>query len=179
MPRRPRLGLTPFFLKANTFSLSASLRFGLIGGIAVAAFYGAVYAIDKALFIHPAVQWGGVVIYVAFMYAAGRADVAQHGASRDFRELTRPPFVVFILINLAFWLLSYSLHLADPDLLRMEADVQIAHYEAKLREGLDPQEANKLREQIRFLRREGMSLPLGHVFLRMAYGAIGGFMLSA
>lgn len=120
-----------------------------------------------------------MVVYIAFMYAAARADVSRHGVARDFRELTRPPFITFLLINLAFWLLSYSLHLADPQLLQMEANIQIAHYEAQLKQGLDPQEANKLREQIRFLQKEGMSLPLGHVFLRMALGAIGGFMLSA
>ena len=43
----------------------------------------------------------------------------------------------------------------------------------------DPQEANKIREQIQYLEKDGMSLPLGPVLLQMCLGAIGGFALAA
>ena len=94
--------------------------------------------------------------------------------------MLRTPFVVFLLINLMYWLFYYSLHLADPELLKMETALQVGHLKSQLDAGLgDPQEANKIREQIQYLEKDGMSLPLGPVLLQMCLGAIGGFALAA
>ena len=156
------------------------VRYGLSGGIVVIFYYALLYFAKKDLFLHPWLQWAGMAIYLLFMYRAAKEDCAEFGTQRDFRAILRTPFVAFLLINLLYWLFYYSLHLADPALLQMEAAVQVKYLKDQLAAGTgDPQQSNQLREQIQYLEQSGMALPLGHVVLRMGLGALGGFGLSA
>jgi hypothetical protein len=156
------------------------IRYGVLGGLAVVLYFFIFYYAQKSLFIHPLVQWASMGIYLACMVQAARADFALHGVERDFRLLTRTPFLVFILVNLAYWLFYYSIHLADPELLSMETQVQLSALQQQLSDGVgDPDQANFIREQIQFLQKEGMSMTLGPVLMHMARGAIGGFGLAA
>jgi hypothetical protein len=117
------------------------------------------------------------------MYKAAQDDYAQQGVARDFRALLRTPFIAFLLINLFYWLFYYAIHLADPGLLQMELDMQLAYMKGQLSSGVgDPQQANQLREQVAELERAMANpapQPLGPVVMRMAVGAIGGAALSA
>jgi hypothetical protein len=156
------------------------IRYSLLGSVLVIAYFALFYRMDKTLFIHPGIQWVSLLIYVAVMYAVARADVAANGADRDFRSLLRAPFIAFLLVNLAYWLFYYSLHLADPELVQMETAVQVAHLREQLSKGTgDPQQANQLREQLQAFEQSAPVMPLGPVLLRMALGSIGGFGLAA
>jgi hypothetical protein len=156
------------------------LRYGALGGLAVVLYFLLFYFANKSLFIHPGVQWASMAIYIACMYQATREDMAANGAEREFRLLTRTPFLVFILINLAYWLFYYSLHLADPELLAMETQAQLQALQAQVAAGVgDPDQANQIREQIQYLQKEGMTMTMGPVLMQMAMGAIGGFALAA
>ncbi|MBK7938351.1 MAG: DUF4199 family protein [Lewinellaceae bacterium] len=156
------------------------VRYGLTGGIVVIFYYALLYFAKKDLFLNPWLQWAGMAIYLLLMYRAAREDCSKNGTARDFREVLRTPFITFLLINLLYWLFYYSLHLADPALLQMEAAAQVQYLKDQLAAGTgDPQQANELREQIQYLEQSGMALPLGHVLLRMGLGALGGFALSA
>ena len=158
------------------------VRNGLLGGVVVVMFFALAYTVKKEAFLHPGVQWGSMAFYLLFMYRAAREDCALSGTKRDFRELLRTPFVVFILINLFYWLFYYGLHLFDAELLRMELLAEKQLYQDQLSAGPgDPQQANQLRERIIEV---GKALtnpvqPLGPVITRMAMGALGGFALSA
>ncbi|MCB0575467.1 MAG: DUF4199 family protein [Saprospiraceae bacterium] len=159
---------------------NTGVRYGLLGGVVAVFYYALLYVARKELFLNPWLQWAGLGIYLLFMYRAAKEDCAANGTQRDFREILRTPFVVFLLINLCYWLFYYSLHLADPELLQLETAAQLEYFKAQLEAGPgDPEQANQLREQIQYLEKTGMSLPLGHVFLRMGFGALGGFALSA
>ena len=159
---------------------NAGLKYGFLGGVVVVFYFALLYFSNKTNFLNPWLQWSSMVLYLLFMYRATREDGLLHGFNRDFREMLRTPFVVFLLINLMYWLFYYSLHLADPELLKMETALQVGHLKSQLDAGLgDPQEANKIREQIQYLEKDGMSLPLGPVLLQMCLGAIGGFALAA
>lgn len=159
---------------------SITLKYGFLGGVAVVFYFFAVYFAGKQQFLNPTVQWASMVIYLACMFKAAKDDCALHGTARDFREITRTPFAVFILINLGYWLFFYGLHLADPELLQMETELQLAHLRSELAAGLgDPEQANQVRDQIQTLEKEGMGITLGSVLQRMATGAIGGFALAA
>ncbi len=156
------------------------VRYGILGGLVVIFFFALLYFAKKDLFLNPWLQWSSMAIYLLFMYRSAREDCAQNGTQRDFREILRIPFIAFLLINLFYWLFYYSLHLADPELLQMETAAQLQYMKNQLTSGAgDPQQANELREHIQYLEKSGMSLPLGHVFLRMGFGALGGFALSA
>lgn len=155
-------------------------RYGIIGGIAVVFYFLIAYIAGKALFINPWVQWASMVIYLIMMYKAAQDDGIINGYSRDFRTILRTPFIVFLIINLFYWLFFYGLHLYDAELLQIETAEQIQHIKTQLSAGTgDPQQANNLREQLQFLENSGTSMPVGPVFMRMALGAIGGFGISA
>ena len=159
------------------------VRYGLLGGVAVVFYFALLYFSRKELFLHPGLQWASLLIYLLCMYRAARKDVALHSSQRDFRTVIRTPFIVFLLINIAYWLFYYALHLADPALLQMETALDLAFKKQQLTAGLgDPQQANQLREQIMALEREASQpqiQPVGPIVFRLAIGSIGGFLLAA
>ncbi|MBK6929582.1 MAG: DUF4199 domain-containing protein [Saprospirales bacterium] len=161
---------------------NAGLRNGLLGGVVVVFYFALLYVANKEAFLNTGLQWASMGFYLLFMYRAARADCAQYGSRRDFREILRTPFIVFILINLFYWLFYYGLHLADPDLVRLELLAEKQMYQSHLIRGAgDPQQANQLREQIAEVDKALLRpvQPLGPVITRMAMGALGGFALSA
>lgn len=156
------------------------VKYGMIGGVTVVFYFAILYFIQKELFLNTWFYWGSMAIYLLFMWRAAKEDCAENGVTRNFREILRIPFITFLLINLLFWLFWYTLHLADPELLRMEAAMKMDYLQQQLANGPgDPQMANQLREQIQLLEKEGMTLTMGAVFLQMGIGALGGFALSA
>lgn len=161
---------------------SIGLRQGLLGGVVVVFYFILVYVAKKELFLNPWVQWASMGFYILFMYRAARQDCALYGVQRDFRELLRTPFIVFIVINLFYWLFYYGLHLADVEMVRMELLAEKQMYQTQLALGPgDPQQANQLREHIIEVDKALTNpvQPLGPVLTRMAMGALGGFALSA
>jgi hypothetical protein len=156
------------------------VKYGFWGALTVVGYFVIVYLMGKNHFINPFLQWFPMLFYIGFMYIASKEDLAKNGESRDFREIIRTPFVVFLLINLGFWMFYYGLHLFDPELLKLETAAQIASIKKQLNEGVgDPEQSNQMREQLQYLEKEGMLLPLGPVVSKMAMGAIGGFGLAA
>jgi hypothetical protein len=156
------------------------VKYGLLGGVTVMFYFALLYFIKKDLFLNVGLYWASMAIYILFMWRAAKEDCAENGVLRGFREILRTPFIVFLLINLLFWLFWYTLHLADPELLQMEAAMKMNYLQQQLTSGPgDPQQANQFREQIQLLEKEGMSLTMGAVFLQMGVGALGGFALSA
>lgn len=156
------------------------VRYGLLGGITVVFYFTILYFVSKELFLNTWLYWGSTAIYLVFMWQAAGEDCGEKGIVRDFREILRIPFIVFLLINLFFWLFWYTLHLADPELLKMEAAMKMDYMQKQLAGGPgDPQQANQLRDQIQVLEKEGLNLTMGVVFVQMGFGALGGFLLAA
>ena len=156
------------------------VRYGLLGGITVVFYFLLLYFVKKELFLNVWLYWASMGIYLVFMWRASKEDCAALGVARDFREILRTPFIVFLLTNLLFWLFWYTLHLADPELLKLETAMKMSYLQQQLTDGPgDPEQANQLREQIQLLEKEGMTITMGAVLLQMSIGALGGFALSA
>ena len=161
---------------------NTGVRYGLLGAVVLVLFYFLMYTIRRELFLDNVVQWAPMLVYLLFMYRAAKEDCAANGTQRDFREIMRTPFVVFILMNLGYWLFYYGLHLADTELVRLELLAEKQLYQNQLLGGTgDPQQANQLRERILEVDHalEKPMQPLGPVITRMAMGALGGFGLAA
>jgi Protein of unknown function (DUF4199) len=160
-----------------------AIRYGILGSVAVVFYFALFYFIDKKWLLHPGVQWGSLALYIACMYKAASDDCEVNGLNRDFRAILRVPFIVFLYINLAYWLFYYALHLADPALVQLELSEQLAYFRQQIQSGVgDPAQANRMREQISELEKAVANptpQPLGPVLMQMAMGAIGGFALSA
>lgn len=158
------------------------LQNGVLGGIVVVFYFLLLYTVGKEAFLNHWLQWASMVFYLTFMYRAAKADCDLNGKARDFREVLRTPFAVFILINLFYWMFYYGLHLYDLDLVRMELLAQKQYSQTMLDAGVgDPQQANRIRESIMELDKalENPVQPLGPVVTSMAFGALGGFALAA
>ena len=159
------------------------VKYGLLGGVVVVFYFLLLYFINRDLFFSPLLQWSSLGFYLLFMWQASRVDCAANGVSRDFREILRTPFVVFILINLCYWLFYYGLHLFDKSLIETETLLELNQLKAQLKEGLgDPQQANVVRERIGLMEKDLQNpTPVGilPIFSFMARGAIGGFGLAA
>ena len=184
--QRPAIpGGTLLFLRLpnGVFMKNISVRYGLLGGVAVIFYFVILYVLRPTLFLNTGLQYASLLLYLLFMYRATREEVAINGTQRDFRAILRTPFIVFLLINVAYWVFYYALHLADPGMLQMETALDLAYKKEQLSAGLgDPQQANQLREQIQTLEREANQQqlqPLSPIIFRMAIGAIGGFVLAA
>lgn len=160
-----------------------AIRNGLLGSAVVVAYYLLLYFIQKDYFLNPGLIWSGMLIYIMFMYRASKEDCSANGTARDFREIVRAPFTVFLLLNLAYWLLYYALHLFDPALIQMEIGLEMTEINRQLNEGLgDPEQANVLRERLQALEkmsREDQVQPLTPIISRMFMGALGGFAIAA
>lgn len=163
--------------------MSPGIRYGFLGGIAVVLYFTVLYVAKQNLFLSPLIQWGIMAAYLFFMWKAAQEDCTAHGKGRDFREIVRTPFVVFLLINLCYWLFYYGLHLYDPSLLQAEMTLELDMLKQQLAGGLgDPQQANQFRERIQELEKtleNPQPQPLGPVLMRMCVGALGGFALAA
>lgn len=158
------------------------LRNGVLGGVVVVFYFLILYIAGKETFLNPWLQWASMGFYLLFMYRAAKEDCTLKGVARDFREMLRTPFVVFILINLFYWLFYYGLHLADVELIRLELLAEKDLFQNQIQQGVgDPQQANQLRERVMQIEQalQNPVQPLGPVLLRMATGALGGFVLSA
>jgi Protein of unknown function (DUF4199) len=162
---------------------NSAIRNGLLGSAVVVGYYLLLYVIQKDYFLNPAFIWAGMLIYILFMYKASKEDCALHGTTRDFREIVRAPFTTFLLLNLAYWLLYYALHLFDPALIQMEIGLETTEINRQLNEGMgDPEQANILRERLQMLEkmsREDQVQPLTPIISRMLMGALGGFAIAA
>jgi hypothetical protein len=159
------------------------VRYGLLGGAVVVFYFVLLYFIKPDLFLSPLLQWGSLGFYLVFMWLAAQKDGEAQGTARDFREILRTPFIVFLLINLCYWLFYYALHLFDPSLLQAEMLLEMNGIKAQIEGGVgDPQQANLLRERLVVLEKSMQSpppQPLGPIVTRMFVGALGGFGLSA
>ncbi len=158
------------------------LKNGLLGGLVVVLYFVLLYSIGRTVFLNVMLQWLSLALYFVFQYRAARADDALYGGEREFRHQVRAPFAVFILINLAYWLFYYGLHLADPELVRLELLAQKENIEAQLHRGVgDPQWASQLRQGLTEIDKalEDPVQPLGPVLMRFGVGAVGGFVLAA
>ena len=160
-----------------------ALKYGLLGAVVIIFYFSLLYASNKEHFLSPLLQWGSMVFYLFFMYRAAVEDCAEKGTTRDFREILRTPFVVFLLINLGYWLFYYGLHLSDPGLIQTEMGIELAGLKAQLSAGPgDPEQANRFRERIQDLEKTMQNpgvQPLGPIITRMFIGALGGFGLAA
>lgn len=157
------------------------VRYGLMGAVTVVFYFALLYFVKKDWFLSPALQWGSLLIYLAFMYKAAQDDCAVYGTERDFRNIVRTPFVVFLLINLGYWLFYYGVHLADKQLIVMELERKIGYLQEQMNAVTDPVERNDLNKQINEFRtyQNNPVQPLGPVLAQMTQGALGGFALAA
>lgn len=159
------------------------LKYGFLGALTLILYLLGVYFVDKKLLTNSlAAYWLPLLlIYPALMYKAGMDEIAQNGL-KDFRETVRIPFMTFAVANVFFWLCMYGIHLADPDLVRIELTQQLDFAQGQLKNGMgDPEQMNKVRQQVNDIQAElsNPKQPFGPYIFSMAIWKILGFGIAA
>ncbi len=131
---------------------------GLLAGVYRTAAFSMAYALNPALIFHAAWIWGTYVIYVALMFRATFAS-----EEKEFREVVRQPFVVFIVAQLIFYLFYYILFtFIDPGLYDLQLKLLA--------------EAGQLPNRAE---RESLIITPANYFFSYLLSLIGGFALSS
>jgi hypothetical protein len=160
---------------------SPSVKYGLLGALAITLYLIGAYTVNPHLFVQSlAIYWGPLLfIFTPLMYKAATDDKSD---ATEFRFRVRTPFLCFVFINVAYWLVQYGLHLYDPELTRMELGRQLAYTREQLAAGTgDPQLMNQLRDNAAQIEQEikHPTVPLGPFVVFMALWKILGFGLAA
>jgi Protein of unknown function (DUF4199) len=163
---------------------NTGLKYGIIGAVILVAWLTGLYFTDKNLITHSFyTYWLPLLVFYPLLMYKSASDDQQSGVDRIFREAIRTPFLTFTVANVFFWLCLYGLHLADPELSKMELTQQLHFAEEQLKQGLgDPQQMNEIRQQVNDISAElnrPIQQPMGPYFFSMAIWMILGFGIAA
>lgn len=84
------------------------MKNGLFAALLVVAYFLAFWFLDKKWFLNAAISWSSMVIYLAFMWKNAVDERALLGGKIEFKPALRAAFIVFLVANVAYWLLFYA-----------------------------------------------------------------------
>jgi Protein of unknown function (DUF4199) len=140
--------------------------YGILAGIAAAAYGFLVYSIQKATFLSMTFYATSMFIYAFLMYFA-----AIKAKNEDFKVVLRTAFAVFLIANVVYYCFDFALfkHI-DTSLATMQADAAIAY----LKPNTLLEEQIKMEENIRSSDIHNVE----SLFKQYLKASIGGFILS-
>ncbi len=102
----------------------ASIRYGLIAGVGVVAYFLLFYLIKPGLVLNPYVWWISLIIYLWAMLQAAKSE----GESDSFLSFLKPAFAVFVMANAFFYCFYYYLFgVFDPSLVDLQREMMEAN----------------------------------------------------
>ena len=154
-----------------------AVKYGLIAGTGIVAYFLLFYFIKKELLFNPFVYWASLGIYLALMWSALQEEgqAAPAGESLGFQGALRTAFLVFVIANFTYYLFYYLLYgLIDPGLIDLQREVMKETME-KWGNLLSEEQREDMLESI-----QGDKLvPTVHtVFFTFARSLIGGFVAA-
>jgi hypothetical protein len=159
---------------------STGLKNSVLAAALVVGYFLLFYILDKKLFMNPAVSWGSMVIYLAFMWKAETEERTAFGGKIDFKSALRVGFLVFLMANIAYWLFFYGVCLFDHEITDNFKNQRLSDIQQQISRGTgDPQLSNDLRKEADEIRKMGFQIGIGDVLLRLSMGTVGGFFLAA
>jgi hypothetical protein len=103
-----------------------AIRYGIIGGVSVVAYFLVFYFIQPQLMLEPAVQWASVGVYLLFMFLAARRERAALGDDTyPFKQALRTAFLTFLIMSVIYYIFNFILYRLDPTLIIYEKEVMI------------------------------------------------------
>jgi hypothetical protein len=151
-----------------------SIKYGIIAGVGVMAFFLLFYLIDKALFFDRGVYWSSLFVYLGFMYLTCQ-KVFEKAEKPTYFTYLQTAFVVYIIANAMYYLLYFFLYnYIDPSLSSIQEEVVRASLDQNS-ELLNTEISSQLRSN---LDKEGLTFTPNQAFFGFATGLIGGFVLA-
>jgi hypothetical protein len=154
---------------------NSAIKYGILGGVGVIAYFLVFYFIQPQLMLEPAVQWSSLVIYFTFMFLAAKQTRDTKGDETfTFREALRPAFLAFIIMTIIYYAFNFILYKVDPTMIIYEKEMAIRNMRWLAEwtgQDLPEQELQKFRA-------ENRPVTIGNSVLWMLRSFIGGFILS-
>ena len=155
---------------------NTAVRYGLIAGIGIVAYFLLFYSINARLLFNPWVYWASLGVYLALMWKALQDQQQAGEGPLPFKEGLRTAFLVFVIANLIYYLFYYLLFgLLDPSLVELQKEVMLESLEQS-RSLLSEQQRE---EMLRSLENGELDITPGKVFFTFVRSLISGFVLSA
>ncbi|MEN0003454.1 MAG: DUF4199 domain-containing protein [Bacteroidota bacterium] len=153
---------------------NSGIRYGIIAGIAVIAYFLLFYVIDRPLMLHVGVSWSSLLVYGTFMVLACQ-QLAKRQPAADLKAYLKPAFTVFVIANAAYYLFYYLLFNAiDPSMVEVQRgllEATLERYDSSLGDAVKKQ----LSEQIQS---DNFGVSFQDAFFGFAWSLIGGFVLA-
>ncbi|GJM31873.1 MAG: hypothetical protein DHS20C18_08740 [Saprospiraceae bacterium] len=138
--------------------IDPSLKYGIIAGVGVVAYFLLFYFLSKAFFFSPWVWWSSLLIFIWAMIKVARPE----DDKADLRKGLSRAFTVYVIANAFFFVFYYLLltHI-EPSMIDLQREILASHpmYEGK------PEEMD-------------LSLTPEKIFFNYSYSLIGGFFLA-
>lgn len=152
-----------------------AIKYGLIAGVGVVAYYLLFYYTNVRLFFNPVVAWGSLVIYLAAMAKACLDDRNSSPDGYPFLLGLRMAFATFAVTSAVYYLFNYLLYnVLDPDLVEVQKEIlfeQIANMAKRF-------EMSDMKDSIKDFKEQDFSVTIANSFLGWGWSLIGGFLLS-
>ncbi|MBK7873584.1 MAG: DUF4199 domain-containing protein [Saprospiraceae bacterium] len=102
-----------------------ALKYGLIAGVGVVAYFLLFYMNNVKLFFNPVVAWSSLIIYIAGMV---KACVDQRKMQDfPFKDALRTAFLTFTITSVTYYAFNYLLYnVFDPELVEVQKEILVA-----------------------------------------------------
>ncbi|MFN7115609.1 MAG: DUF4199 domain-containing protein [Saprospiraceae bacterium] len=153
-----------------------ALKYGIIGGVGVVAYFLVFYFIRPQLMLEPGVMWGSTLVYLTFMFLAARQARNMQGdvATFTFKQALRTAFLTFVIISLFYYIFTFVLYRLDPTMIIYEKEVALRT--TRWLADLMNQEFSD--DEWQKFRAENRPITLGNALFGFAQSLIRGFILA-
>jgi len=152
-----------------------AIKYGLIAGVGVAAYYLLFYYTNIELFFNPVVAWASLAIYLAAMFKACLDDRKSTPDDYPFLLGLRMSFATFAVTSAVYYIFNYLLYnVIDPELIEIQKEImfeQIADMAKRF-------EMSDMKDSIEDFKEQDYSVTIANSFLGWGWSLIGGFLLS-
>ena len=151
-----------------------ALKYGLIAGVGVVAYFLLFYCSDIKLFFNPIIVWGSLVVYIAGMVKAC-VDQRKMQAEFPFKDALRTAFFSFAVASVVYYVFNYLLYnVFDAELAEVQKEILVEQM-GKMATRL---QFSDVEDQIKEFSKSDFRVTIGNSFLALGQSLIGGFILS-
>lgn len=151
-----------------------ALKYGLIAGVGVVAYFLLFYMNNVKLFFNPVVAWSSLIIYIAGMVKAC-VDQRKMQADFPFKDALRTAFLTFTITSVTYYAFNYLLYnVFDPELVEVQKEILVA----QMGKMAGRFQFSDLKDQIEEFSKKDFRITIGNSLMALGQSLIGGFVLS-
>lgn len=153
-----------------------AIKYGLIAGVGVVAYYLLFYYTNIKLFFNPVIAWSSLIIYVGGMVKAC-ADDRQLMAGEDYPFMNglRMAFATFAITSFIYYAFNYLLYnVLDTELIEVQKEIMFEQIAAMAKRF----ELSDMKDSIKDFKEQDYSVTIANSLLGWGWSLLGGFIIS-